>query len=358
MDLLERRPYPADLVEFSAWFPDDDACADYLAWLRWGDYEFACHLCGAVADGWPRGDGRRWDCRACGATSSVTSGTLFDKTRTPLTVWFDTAWRMTAETYGVSARNLQRTLGLGSYQTAWMMLQRFRRAMVVPGRDPLRGVVELDTMMVGGRRPGKRGRYIDENRAVVLAMAENPGKSLVGGTGKSLGRCRLIVVDGWGTEALAEVVRDNVAADAHLVSDDDGGIKGAADASDYEHTYIATRNADEAAHVLFPAVSRVQAQAKRWLSATAQGAASMRHLQEYLHEFEFRFNRRRSRKPGMLFYRLLEQAVTHDPVTYDMVTQRGSRPRDVLPGGVSGPKAMPSSLDQPDAGRPWRALSR
>ncbi len=316
------REYPADAVEFGAWFPNDEACADYLAWLRWGDYEFVCHLCGAVADGWARSDGRRWDCRACGASSSVTSGTLFDKTRTPLSVWFEVAWRITAETYGVSARNLHRTLGLGSYQTAWMMLHRVRRAMVVPGREPLNGVVELDTMMVGGRRPGKRGRYMDENRSVVLVMTENIGKSMLVGSGKSLGRARLVDVGKWGGDTLTDAIRDNVALGAMLISDDDSGIQAAVEAAgDFDYTFITAKRAADPAHILFPAVSRVQAQAKRWLESTAQGAASMAHLQDYLLEFEFRFNRRGASKPGLLFYRLLEQSVRHVPVTYDIVAR-------------------------------------
>lgn len=144
-----------------------------------------------------------------------------------------------------------------------------------------------------------------------------------------------------------------------LISDDDSGIQAAVEAAgDFDYTFITAKRAADPAHILFPAVSRVQAQAKRWLESTAQGAASMAHLQDYLHEFEFRFNRRGASKPGLLFYRLLEQSVRHVPVTYDMVASPGSRARDIHPTGVHGTKTMPASLHQPDAGRPWRRMSR
>lgn len=351
------RPYPGDAVEFAAWFPDDEACGDYLAWLRWGDFEFVCHLCGAVANGWRRADGVLWDCGSCHKPSSVTAGTLFAGTRTPLSVWFRAAWAMTTETYGVSARNLQRTIGLGSYQTAWMMLHRYRRAMVMPDRTPLAGVVEMDQMVVGGKnKAGKRGRAVDENRVIVMVMAENPGNSLAGGTGLGLGRARLVVLEDYSAEVLLPIVQASIHPDAQVVSDDDAAIRKAL--TEYDHTYIAAKHAADPAHILFPAVSRVQAQAKRWLASTPQGAVSRTHMPEYLNEFEFRFNRRHSRKPGMLFYRLMAQAVATKPVTYAMVAQPGSRPRDVHPEAPTGPRTNPRPLAQDDAGRPWRLMSR
>lgn len=353
------RPYPAEAIEYAAWFPDDEACADYLAWLRWGDYEFGCHLCGTLGHGWRRAGGMLWDCGACRKQSSVTSGTLFDKTRTPLSVWFRAAWVMTTETYGVSARNLQRTLGMGSYQTAWMMLHRYRRAMVMPDRRPLEGVVEVDQMTVGGKnKKGKRGRAKDDNRAIVFAMAENPGESLAGGTGLGLGRARLVVLDDYSAPVLAKVMAENIAPDAHIVSDADGSIAAAALLLGHEHTSVATAHAPEPAHMLFPAVSRVQAQAKRWLASTPQGAVSAAHMADYLHEFEFRFNRRTSAKPGMLFYRLMEQAVRTDPLAYGDISKKGTRPRDIQPDAPTGPRSQPRSLTQDDAGRPWRSMSR
>jgi hypothetical protein len=131
------RPYPADAIEYVAWFLDDQACADYPAWLRWGDYEFGCHLCGTLGHGWRRAGGMLWDCAACRKQSSVTSGTLIDKTRTPLSVWFRAAWMMTTDTYGVSARNLQRTLGCQPVRHPRSPPQQGREAVAGPAGDAI-----------------------------------------------------------------------------------------------------------------------------------------------------------------------------------------------------------------------------
>ena len=181
------RPYPGTVVEFNGWFPDDAACLDYLAWLRWGDEGFGCHLCDAVGHGWLRGDGNSWDCGSCGSRTSAIAGTIFHRTRTPLTVWFRAAWELTTRANGVSARGIQPTLGLGSYQTAWTMLHRYRRAMLMPDRTRLCGVVEVDDMFVGGRnKPGMAGRSTRPHKTPVLVMAEVRARGI--------GRCRAVVV--------------------------------------------------------------------------------------------------------------------------------------------------------------------
>jgi hypothetical protein len=126
----------------------------------------------------------------------------------------------------------------------------------------------------------------------------------------------------------------------------------------FVHRPTSVRGSGTPAHVLFPAVSRVQSQAKRWLEGTLQGAAEPEHLQDYFHEFEFRFNRRRASRPGLLFYRLLEQAVRTDPAGYADIAIGGTRPRKKTPKPPAGPRGLPLSLAQPDAGRPWRAISR
>jgi predicted RNA-binding Zn-ribbon protein involved in translation (DUF1610 family)/transposase-like protein len=347
--------YPRDLVEFAAWFPDDEACADYLAWLRWGDLEFVCPSCGAIAHGWRRGDGRAYDCGACGSRSSVTAGTLFDRTRTPLTVWFRVAWEMTARANGVSARSLHRALGLGSYQTAWMMTHRYRRAMVMPGRTKLSGLVEVDETTVGGRNlPGHPGRSLHPNRIIVLTMVENLGKSGAGGTGKGIGRTRLAVMPNYKAESINAVLLDNIEPGTKVLTDAYGSLSKAL--AGFEHVAINTKRSGIDAHVLYPAVSRVQAQLKRWLHGTHQGAVSRAHMSEYLWEFEFRFNRRHARKPGLLFYRLLEQAVRTDPITYEDVAVGGKK-RKVSPEPPRT-RGNPRSLAQPDAGRPWRRVVR
>jgi transposase-like protein len=327
----------------------------HLAWLRWGDLEFVCPSCGAIAHGWRRGDGRAYDCGACGSRSSVTAGTLFDRTRTPLSVWFRVAWEMTARANGVSARSLQRSLGLGSYQTAWMMTHRYRRAMVMPGRAKLSGLVEVDETTVGGRNlPGHPGRSLHPNRIIVLTMVENLGKSGAGGTGKGIGRARLAVMPNYKADSINAVLLDNIEPGTKVLTDAYGSLSKALEG--FEHVAINTKRSGIDAHVLYPAVSRVQAQLKRWLHGTHQGAVSRAHMNEYLWEFEFRFNRRHARKPGLLFYRLLEQAVRTDPITYGDVAVGGKK-RKVSPT-PPGTRGNPRSLAQPDAGRPWRRVVR
>lgn len=148
------RDYPRSFGEFRAWFASDADCRDYLEWLRWPD-GFVCPRC-AQPGGWRLGDGR-FECASCSARSSVTSGTVFDKTRTPLTVWFQACWEFATAKDGVSALSLQRTLEIGSYQTAWAMLHRLRQVLVRPDRERLAGVVEVDETFVGGQEPGLTG---------------------------------------------------------------------------------------------------------------------------------------------------------------------------------------------------------
>jgi hypothetical protein len=341
--------YPDTVVQFGAWFPDDAACLDYLAWLRWGDSEFGCHLCGSVGRGWMRRDGVSWDCGKCGSRTSATAGTIFHRTRTPLTVWFRAGWELVTRANGVSARGIQRTLGLGSYQTAWTMLHRYRRAMVMPGRAKLSGVVEVDDMFVGGRlKPGMAGRSTRPHKTPVLMMAEVRSRGI--------GRCRAVVVPRLDGASLRSALRENI--ELGTVVRSDGLVVLAQSMDGFVHDRKSVQGSGTPAHVLFPAVSRVQAQAKRWLEGTLQGAAEPEHLQEYLNEFEFRFNRRKANRPGLLFYRLLEQAVRTTPASYSDIAVGGTRPRKTPPVPPTGPRGLPESLDQPDAGRPWRAVVR
>ena len=136
------KDYPRNWNEFLDWFPTEEACLTHLERLRWPD-GFVCPRCGSVADAY-RASRTRPVCRNCKHQSTVTAGSIFDKTRTPLRVWLAAVWYVTNQKQGVSALGLQRVLGLGSYQTAWMMLHRLRRAMVCQGREQLKGLVEVD----------------------------------------------------------------------------------------------------------------------------------------------------------------------------------------------------------------------
>ena len=339
------RDYPGSYAALRAWFRDDEACLDYLDWLRW-PRGARCPVCGCER-GWRLASGRR-QCAACGRQASATAGTIFHRTRTPLTVWFAAAWQLTSQKHGVSALGLQRVLGLGSYQTAWAMLHRYRSAMVRPGRERLSGRVEADETYVGGEEPGARGRQTDKKAIVAIAVeVRDP---------RGFGRARLRCVPDVSAASLVPFVCDVVEPGAVVLTDGWGAYNALG-----EHGYTREKTVISAsgdpAHVSLPAVHRIASLLKRWLLGTHQGAVGIEHLDAYLNEWTFRFNRRASRQRGLLFYRLLEQAVATDPVTYRelVVNPQPGRRRPTAP---TGPRANPSSLALPRADRPWRQHTR
>jgi transposase-like protein len=294
--------YPGTWHEFLAWFPDDAACRSYLVRLRWPK-GFVCPKCSA--SGWQIADGR-WICGQCSRKSSVTAGTIFDRTRTPLTTWFAAIWHVTSQKHGVSALGLQRVLGLGSYQTAWTMMHKLRRAMVRPDRDRLSGTVEVDETFVGGVEPGVDGRETHTKTLVAVAAEEN---------GRGIGRIRLARIADASALSLNPFLVEMVEPGSVVHTDGWGGYVSAAKLG-YEHKVTTLLRSGKRAHEEMPRVHRVASLLKRWLLGTHQGAVSPEHLDYYLDEFTFRFNRRNSTRRGLLFYRLLEQAVETAPAPY------------------------------------------
>lgn len=336
--------YPRSVGELHAWFRTDEDCLDYLQWLRWPT-GFVCPVCGHEG-GWRLGDGR-FMCSGCGERRSVTAGTIFDRTRTPLTVWFTACWLFATGKDGISALSLKRTLEIGSYQTTWAMLHRLRSVLVRPGRERLTGTVEVDETYIGGAEPQLRGGRA-KGKKVLTGIAVEVLEP------KGLGRCRMLPLADASAASLHALVTDHVEPGATLITDGWQGYRGLADLGYVHHrrSQRAARIRGEDTDELLPAVHRVTSLAKRWLLGTHQGAADGAHLSNYLNEFVFRFNRRRSRSRGMLFYRVLELAVAHDPVRYqDLIVSR--RPRAVPPVPPSR-RGHPTSLDRPPANRPWR----
>ena len=336
------RDYPRNYAELRAWFRDDEACLDYLDWLRWPD-GFVCPRCRALGR-WRLGDGRYW-CEVCRRRVSVTAGTIFHRTRTPLTVWFAAAWHMTSAKNGVSAKTLQRLLGFGSYQTAWAMLHRFRTAMVRPGRERLAGIVEVDETFVGGVKPGKRGRGAAGKAMVVVAVEQR--------LPKGFGRCRLRVISNAEAAVLRPFLLDSIEPGSVVITD---GLPPylRATGADFVHRPISVSGSGAPAHVVLPGVHRVASLLKRWLLGTHQGAVEADHLQGYLDEYAFRFNRRQAEFRGLLFRRLLEQAVVVGPVTYRSLVANPSakRTKPRPPGGH--PARAPSLAPGATTPRPWR----
>jgi transposase-like protein len=271
--------------------------------LRWRD-GFVCPACGARS-GWSTARGYV-QCSGCQRQTSATAGTIFHRTRHPLRTWLEVAWYVTTQKPGASALGLQRVLGLGSYQTAWSWLHKLRRAMVRPGREQLSGEVEVDETLLGGRSSWKGGRS-GRNKAVVVIAAEIRGRAI--------GRIRMARVPDASADSLGSFVREVVSPGAVVRTDGWSGYNVLA-GSGYDHRPTSLRATGEPGHVAMPGVHRVAALLDRWWLGTHQGAIAHRHLDYYLDEFTFRFNRRASRSRGLLFYRLVEQALQTDPLSY------------------------------------------
>lgn len=291
--------YPTTVLEFRDQFADEAACRQYLAKLRWPE-GFVCPCCQhRVA--WLTARGL-YHCQHCDHQTSVTAGTLFADTNLPVRLWFEAIWHVTNQKYGASALGLQRLLGLGSYHTAWNWLHKLRRAMVRPRRDRLAGAVEVDEVYIGGERPGKRGRGAS-GKALVLVAAQAEGGRI--------GRIRLARIADAAKATLTIAVKAGVEPGAQVLTDAWDGYNGLA-AEGYDHRVV--RSTALVGENLLPRANRVASLLQRWLLGTHQGAVAHSHLDYYLDEFTFRFNRRTSRSRGLLFYRLLEHAVALDPV--------------------------------------------
>jgi transposase-like protein len=297
--------YPQTLQEFDEWFSTEEACIDYLRRLRW-PRGFVCPICQGNK-GWQMGTGLI-RCTACQRKVSILSGTIFHGTRKPLKLWFQAMWYVASQKFGGNALGLQRVLGLGSYQTAWSWLHKMRRAMVRPGRDRLSGSIEVDETFVGGKEHnGKRGRGADRKSLVVIAIEVHEPKGF--------GRVRMQRKPDASEESLISFVCDSVEPGSTILTDSWRGYN-ALNRHGYTHEKVNLSDSDDPAHVVMPGVHIVSSLLKRWIIGTLQGSVSDKHLDYYLDEYTFRFNRRASKARGLLFYRLLHQAVMVPSVTY------------------------------------------
>jgi transposase-like protein len=311
---------PRTYREFVERFPGDAACAAYLEQLRWPT-EFCCPACGVLGAPWRQTRGRLV-CPACRHQTSVTAGTILDKTRTPLTTWFEAAWHLTTAKNGLSATTMERTMGT-SYRTAWALLQRYRVAMVRSERERLSGAVEVDETLVGGVvHSGKRGRGTSKAVVVIAVEIKEP---------RGFGRVRMRHLPDASGASLEPFVCDVIAQGATVRTDGWSGYNGLV-GHGYAHERTVLSSSDDPAPVSMPGVHRVATLLKRWILGTHQGSVTPAHLQSYLEEYTFRFNRRSSDSRGLVFRRLMEQAVVAGPLTeaeltfgYDWSLRQGRR---------------------------------
>jgi len=293
--------YPRTLLELERRFSTEANCRGYLFALRWPE-GFVCPRC-QRREAWPTRRGL-WCCRQCQYHASVTAGTIFQDTRLPLTVWFRAIWEITAQKHGANALGLQRVLGLGSYKTAWTWLHKLRRAMVRPGRDRLSGRVELDETYLGAPESGVVGRQTIDKTLILVAAQQD---------GSGIGRIRMGRIAALTKEAVRVFLAEAVEPGSVLVTD---GLPTFGAPEGYQHVPVVVRRQAATASELLPRVHQVVSLLKRWLMGTLHGGIGSEHLDYYLDEFTFRFNRRTSASRGKLFYRLVQQAVAVPPAPY------------------------------------------
>lgn len=298
--------YPKDFQEFLVQFPDEKSCWQYLLDMRWSD-GYVCPQCGSLKY-WLTAK-HKIHCSVCGKEFSITSGTIFQESKKPLLLWFHIMWWIVAQKTGASAYNLKDFMGFGSYETAWTWLHKLRRAMVRTGREKLSGTVEVDETYIGGNEigTGKQGRGAEDKSLVVVA-AEC--------LGKQIGRVRFRIIPDASQESLLTFIEDNVEHGSIVITDGWLGYSPLHENKGYEHKEKVISGSGKQAHELLPHVHMVDSLVKRWINGTHQGKISAKHLEYYLDEFAFRFNRKLSTHRGKLFYRLMQQAVTTPPVTY------------------------------------------
>ncbi len=298
--------FPRSLIAFQRRFTDENACAEYLASIRW-PAGFCCPACGHDR-AW-RLETKAWtyECRRCRRQTSVRAGTVMHGSKLPLQIWFWAAYLMATHSNGISALQVWKQLGLGSYKSAWLLCAKLRRAMVDPTRNPLSGLVEIDETTINHRTKedpvaGGRGRSHD-------------GKLLLAGAvetkGKGPGRLRLAAIDDFSASSLHAFVKANVAAGATAKTDGWPAYPGLPTARHEPHVIGAM-----AAHLVLPWVHRVFSNLKTWALGVYHGLRP-KHLQSYLDEFVFRFNRRHTRHAA--FQSLLGIGMRTKPVTYKML---------------------------------------
>lgn len=294
--------YPKTLLEFEKQFASEEACQEYIYQLRWPE-GFKCPRCNHQK-AWAMRR-KNWWCSHCKFQVSITAGTIFQNSRIPLQIWFRAIWHIVSQKQGISAKGLQRVLGLNRYETTWILLHKLRKAMIRPGRDRLIGPVQVDETYIGGPRPGKRGRGAAGKTLVFVAVEVKD---------KRAGRIRLHTIKDASGESLIPAIKESIQPKSEVCTDD---WQGYSQLSKSEYTHKVIRKTADVGDNLLPLANRVIALLKRWLQGTHQGAVRPVHLDDYLDEFVFRFNRRTSGSRGLLFYRLIQQAVSISPVKGD-----------------------------------------
>jgi len=343
--------FPKTRLEFEQRFSTQEGCLSYIFRLRWPQ-GFVCPHCAHTGKAWST-NRELFVCPACRRQTSVTAGTIFHRTRKPLTLWFRAIWYITCHKHGGNALGLQRELGL-SYHTAWEWLHKLRLAMVRPDRDLLSGLVEVDESFIGGSKPGKAGRGA-EGKVLIAVAVEDRGD-------EGFGRIRLHRIPDASSDSLLGFIQTHIAPESQIRTDGWRGYSKVGQ-SGFEHLVVVAKKQKEAGEDALPLCHRVISLFKRIWVSTFQGAIRPEHLDRYLEEFTFRFNRRKAKYRTLLAFRLLEYAVVCQPCPAKHIEQglgRQSRRKPRLTDGlqvVSRPRRPEPALPLPVAAQaPLRDL--
>jgi len=330
------------LSDFQKSFPDEQACAAFLFERRWPD-GFVCPACGMRRAAALKSRPRLYECLDCGKQTSLTSGSAMHRSKLPLTAWFWAAHLMTTHSNGMSARQLEDQLGV-TYRTAWLLAQKLRRSMVDPNRDPLEGVVEVDQAEIPFREgeaffdSGGAGKILVIGAVEVVDRESNRAKPRRKGA-KYLdtrsGRLRLATIGDNSARSIEAFVRANVKPGATLLTD---GHKSYPCVSGYRHDPRTV--GAMAGHLVLPWIHRAFSLLKRWSLGTYHGLRR-KHVDTYLNEFVFRYNRRFYRHVS--FETLLGLAAHNEPMSYWKITGR-ENPRKAV-----RTEAQPLHIDKPES---------
>lgn len=286
------RDFPKTAQEFDARFATEAACRAYWIQARWGGQP-ACARCSSTRV-WSEREGFLFECADCGHQTSLTSGTVLEKTRKPFKMWFRAIFEISTRRTGISAKDLQRIMGFGSYETAWTWLHKLRAAMVRSDSEPLGPFVQTDETLVGGRG--------------------GPHKELVLVAAEANGRVRLAHVENNDTGTCERFVSGQIVAEAHVVTDGHAGynVKSLGERS---HAAVVQTKAERRQCDAVQACHWTTSLLKRWLMGTHAGAVSDKHLQAYLDEFTFRHNRRKTNGVCRIAARVIQNLVSKPALT-------------------------------------------
>ena len=293
-------------MDFQERFATEAACLDYLAACRWPE-GFVCPSCGGRRS-WVLERRHLWECADCHQQTSVTAGTVMHRTRMPLRVWFWAAYLVATHHPGISAKQLQRQLGLSRYETTWLILQKLRRAMIAPEREPLKGEVEIDEFFLGGLEEGQKGGRQRGKKALCGIAVEVRGQGS--------GRLRLAVLPDASKRSLSAFAQATTAPAAIVHTD---GWRGYDGLSELGYDHRRRSQMAQPGEQLLPRAHRAVSNLKAWLHGTHRGVGDP-HLPVYLDEYVFRHNRRRT--PMAAFQTLLGLSAQHAPTTYAEMTHR------------------------------------